>query len=469
MLLVFAPLAYGQTFVGVPQFVAVSGGPSGGCTNNQIGADPATGNFYTCNAGTWAVVSGTGSPGGSDTQIQYNHSSAFGGVTKWTTNGTTTFTVAATGILDMHSAATLFYPVSAGCASATTGSICYDTTAKNTHVWINGADAIAAGMTAGITSSYIPKSSSSTIGLFSASALDDGATTSSTLTYSGSGGIVASAGPVKSASDGTHTGLVSIVGNTTVPASYPSNSYGIIGPNSASFTSWFVQPPATAPSSAGIPHYGAVSSQVVAETVSLISMTADITGVTPVANGGTNCSSASVTCFNNITGFTAAGTTGTTSTNLVFSTSPSLTTPALGAATATSLLASGIVDGQAPVDLTTGASASLGGTYKSGYTFNQEATAGTEVTYTLPTAAKGLQYCIANDIVSGTGAADTGILRLNTSAAGQHIHYKGTIGATGGYIRSGGAAGDAGCAVGISTTDWIFYGSQGTWTQDSGG
>ncbi len=46
-----------------------------------------------------------------------------------------------------------------------------------------------------------------------------------------------------------------------------------------------------------------------------------------VADGGTNCSVASITCFNNITGYTAAGATGTTSTNLVFSTSPALTTP----------------------------------------------------------------------------------------------------------------------------------------------
>jgi hypothetical protein len=51
------------------------------------------------------------------------------------------------------------------------------------------------------------------------------------------------------------------------------------------------------------------------------------TGVVPVANGGTNASSASITAFNNITGYTAAGATGTTSTNLVFSTSPTLTTP----------------------------------------------------------------------------------------------------------------------------------------------
>lgn len=52
-----------------------------------------------------------------------------------------------------------------------------------------------------------------------------------------------------------------------------------------------------------------------------------VTGVLPVANGGTNASSAGITAFNNITGYTASGATGTTSTNLVFSTSPSLTTP----------------------------------------------------------------------------------------------------------------------------------------------
>mgnify|MGYP003653398034 CR=1 FL=1 len=49
-----------------------------------------------------------------------------------------------------------------------------------------------------------------------------------------------------------------------------------------------------------------------------------ITGVLPVVNGGTNASTASITSFNNITGFTASGTTGTTSTKLVFDTTPTL-------------------------------------------------------------------------------------------------------------------------------------------------
>lgn len=60
-----------------------------------------------------------------------------------------------------------------------------------------------------------------------------------------------------------------------------------------------------------------------------IALTTHVSGILPVANGGTNASSASITAFNNITGYTASGATGTTSTNLVFSTSPSITTPTL--------------------------------------------------------------------------------------------------------------------------------------------
>jgi len=54
-----------------------------------------------------------------------------------------------------------------------------------------------------------------------------------------------------------------------------------------------------------------------------------VSGVVPVASGGTNASTASISSFNNITGYTASGATGTTSTNLVFSTSPTITTPTL--------------------------------------------------------------------------------------------------------------------------------------------
>ena len=67
----------------------------------------------------------------------------------------------------------------------------------------------------------------------------------------------------------------------------------------------------------------------VAPSYGKIGLTTHISGTLPVANGGTNASTASITSFNNITGYTASGATGTTSTNLVFSTSPSVTTPTL--------------------------------------------------------------------------------------------------------------------------------------------
>lgn len=69
--------------------------------------------------------------------------------------------------------------------------------------------------------------------------------------------------------------------------------------------------------------------------ISLTAASGSVTGVLPVANGGTNASSAGITAFNNITGYTAAGATGTTSTNLVFSTAPTLTGVSLAAGTNT--------------------------------------------------------------------------------------------------------------------------------------
>lgn len=76
-----------------------------------------------------------------------------------------------------------------------------------------------------------------------------------------------------------------------------------------------------------------------------------LTTALPVSKGGTNATSASITAFNNITGYSAAGSTGTTSTNIVFSTSPSLTTPTLGvfAASAGSTVTLGSGSGTATV------------------------------------------------------------------------------------------------------------------------
>ena len=61
-------------------------------------------------------------------------------------------------------------------------------------------------------------------------------------------------------------------------------------------------------------------------------------GTLPVAAGGTGASSASITAFNNITGYSAAGATGTTTTSLVFSTSPTISLATLTTPTATGQL-----------------------------------------------------------------------------------------------------------------------------------
>lgn len=68
------------------------------------------------------------------------------------------------------------------------------------------------------------------------------------------------------------------------------------------------------------------STSATATTWAQLVLTTDVTGVLPVANGGTNASSASITAFNNITGYTASGATGATSSNIVFSEAPTFTT-----------------------------------------------------------------------------------------------------------------------------------------------
>ena len=115
-----------------------------------------------------------------------------------------------------------------------------------------------------------------------------------------------------------------------------SNAGGTLGTTAITFVQF-----------AGVGSYTASTGLTLTGTA--FSLTAPVT----VALGGTNATSAGIASFNNITGYTAAGATGTTSTNLVFSTSPTLITPNLG--TPTSL----VLTSATGLPLTTGVTGTL--------------------------------------------------------------------------------------------------------------
>lgn len=98
-----------------------------------------TTHLFVCGA-----ITATASAGGSNTQIQYNNSNALGGISGWTTNGTTTMSAGATSVLDMSAAtgtAALKVPTTTTNTASAAGVIDYDSTNSNYHV-NNGADSI---------------------------------------------------------------------------------------------------------------------------------------------------------------------------------------------------------------------------------------------------------------------------------------------------------------------------------------
>jgi hypothetical protein len=101
-----------------------------------------------------------------------------------------------------------------------------------------------------------------------------------------------------------------------------------------------------------------------------------LAGTLAVANGGTNATTASITSFNNITGYTASGATGTTSTNLVFSTTPTITTPVLTNPTITAYLetAPAIANSSTAVTLALASGTVLSYTLTGNCTFTMPAT-----------------------------------------------------------------------------------------------
>lgn len=93
-------------------------------------------------------------------------------------------------------------------------------------------------------------------------------------------------GGLTSTSDGVHAGEVSLVGNTTVP-SIPSNTFNIIGPNLATFTSYALQFPSTAPTNGQTIVFGTAVGSVVPITYGAGGLSGLTTGFFPKASSST--------------------------------------------------------------------------------------------------------------------------------------------------------------------------------------
>lgn len=148
--------------------------------------------------------------------------------------------------------------------------------------------------------------------------------------------------------------------------------------------------------------------------------------------------------------------TSTTTTNVLHATAVAGVYTASAVAAADLPVVATVLDTASPVTVST--------TLASEIHFNEHATAGTAMTYNLPTAAAGKQFCISN-AYNGSNP-DTGVITIATSASGQFIIFTdGTLSATGGNVTSGGAAADAACVVGADSTHWVLYVQRGTWTK----
>ncbi len=127
------------------------------------------------------------------------------------------------------------------------------------------------------------------------------------------------------------------------------------------------------------------------------------------------------------------------------------------------LLTTGIVDGKAPIVITTTSSNyQLGATYQSGYTFINPTSSSASNSAILPAVAAGYQYCVGNY------AAKTGTLTVltKTGSGVQYIDLDGVLTANTGHIQATAVAGNFACFVGLSDSVWKAIPTKGVWTVD---
>jgi hypothetical protein len=266
--------------------------------------------------------------------------------------------------------------------------------------------ATPSGTISGLTTGVIPQAASSTTIANSSPQLDNAVTTANTLTYAGTGGITASGGPITSSPASGVAGSDAIVGNTSEP-SLASNTFTLIGPNSASFTAYGLQMSATGPSAAGVMLVGSPSSNISQVTFGTV-LPNGVTATTQTA--GNNSTDVATTAYVN------------TVYNLIQTSGSPYTMSAI-----------------------------------TGIYWNNTASA---YSWDLPTPAAGLQVCVGNYQARATAQS-------LIPPAGVTIYFEGAAGTSGSStgLVSGGAAGDFICLVGTSTTTYEAIGAgYGTWT-----
>ena len=315
---------------------------------------------------SWAAGGGGGggSPGGSTTQVQYNNAGAFGGMPGFTFDGTATVSlgVASTtsGSLKLYNSAsansvslasgnntaswTLTLPPDDGSANQF-----LQTDGSGNTIWAAAAAGTINTGTVGQITYYSGANtlSGTTTGTGVLTALGNNTNSAGGLPVLDGSGYVAVAQGGTGLGSGTSGGVLyySATGTLASSAALASNAIVVgggagVAPSTVTTGTGVVTALGVNVGTAGafVVNGGALGTPSSGNLSSCTNVPVNqATGVLPVANGGTNSSSAGIAAFNNITGYTAAGATGTTSTNLVFSTSPTLTTPTLGVASATSI------------------------------------------------------------------------------------------------------------------------------------
>ena len=196
--------------------------------------------------------------------------------------------------------------ITTGPVSGTTAGDVVTEVGTNGQIQDSGTLLSSLTTSSSLTSGDIPQATGAHAIGNSSPLLDNGVTTANTLTYAGSGGITASAGPIQTTS-ATNAGYFHLGGNTA-NFSVASNTVGFMGPTSASFTAYALQLSATGPTTGNLLNCATPSSSVSACSFGALNLAGGanyVTGGLPLTNLATQTADTMVA---NMTAGTAAPT-----------------------------------------------------------------------------------------------------------------------------------------------------------------